>query len=277
MKKLFLYCVFIFIVMVILTIIIFVDDNSIYSIKNDDINIKLKELNNIDKKIDYFNYKLIDRYIAYKRKNLVLSDIDIVTRVNLNLDFPYYQNTSISDRLNLNDILINKYIYLPSDYVPDNLVSVENGKMLVNYVKDAFLDMQKKASDDGYNIRLMSGYRSYDYQKKLYDNYVLSDGVVKADTYSARPGFSEHQTGLVIDIDNGSSSYEDFENTKEFKWMQDNCYKYGFILRYPKGKEDITGYSYESWHYRYVGLEIAKFIYENKLSFDEYYVRFIKK
>ena len=93
--------------------------------------------------------------------------------------------------------------------------------------------------------------------------------------YSARPGYSEHQTGLVIDIDNYNDDYENFDKTKEFEWMNNNSYKYGFILRYPKGKTDITGYDYESWHYRYVGKEIAKYIYENNITFDEYYAKFI--
>jgi len=102
------------------------------------------------------------------------------------------------------------------------------------------------------------------------------DGVEEADTYSARPGFSEHQTGLTVDVDNAKLSYTDFDKTNEFKWMMENAHRFGFILRYPKDKEDITGYSYESWHYRYVGVDIATYIYEHNITLDEYYVRFIE-
>ena len=103
----------------------------------------------------------------------------------------------------------------------------------------------------------------------------FGDGVNKADTYSARPGFSEHHTGLAIDIDNIKTSYTDFDKTKEFIWMQENAYKYGFILRYPEDKVDITGYIYEPWHYRYVGVEAAKYIYENNMTLEEYYALFL--
>ena len=137
--------------------------------------------------------------------------------------------------------------------------------------------MASAAKEQGYTINVSSAYRSYEYQKGLYDNYVEKDGVELADTYSARPGFSEHQTGLVVDIDNGTVDYNNFESTEEFKWMQENAQNYGFILRYPKNKECITGYNYESWHYRYVGKQIATFIKNNNLTYDEYYARYIDK
>ena len=108
----------------------------------------------------------------------------------------------------------------------------------------------------------------------MYDRYVKRDGKKKADIYSARPGYSEHQTGLCTDINTVDSS---FANTKEAKWLADNSYKYGFILRFPKGKEDITGYKYEPWHYRYVGEETAKIIYDEDLTLEEYYAYYIEK
>ena len=104
----------------------------------------------------------------------------------------------------------------------------------------------------------------------LYDNYVATDGKEAADTYSARAGYSEHQTGLAVDIYNKVLPYTSFEETEEFTWMQENAYKYGFILRFPKDKTNITGYQYESWHYRYVGKEVAKEIHENNLTLEEY-------
>ena len=284
MKKLFWYLLLIFVVLVMLTLILVVDkklDNK-KEVPQDQTKEKLSLLNNIDKKIDYFHYNYLDRYLDYQKKYPNLSDIDIVTRVNLGLDQPFYQNTKPSNELNKITILVNKYTYLPEDYVPNNLTKVSNlfstsTRELVYEAKEAFEKMAAQAQEDGYTIRVISAYRSYHYQKGLYDNYVSRDGIDIADTYSARPGYSEHQTGLVVDIDNGKLDFNHFEDTEEFHWMENNAYLYGFILRYPKGKEDITGYDYEAWHYRYVGKEIASFIQQNNLTFDEYYVRYIEK
>lgn len=284
MKKIFWYVLLIFIIIVVLSLIFIIDKKSDTKLKQpkDEKKEKLELLNNIDKKIDYFHYAYLDRYLAYKQKNYSLSNVDIVTQVNLGLDQPFYQNTKQSNLLNKTTILVNKYIYLPNDYVPNNLTTISNSfsssnRQLVYEAKEAFEKMASSAKEQGYTIRVISAYRSYEYQKGLYDNYVKKDGIEKADTYSARPGFSEHQTGLVVDIDNGTVDYNNFENTKEFKWMDENAHLYGFILRYPKEKECITGYDYESWHYRYVGETIATFIKNNNLTYDEYYVRYIEK
>ena len=167
---------------------------------------------------------------------------------------------------------------MPNNYIPDNLEEINpnytNGtKKLVNVARLAFEDLAYQAKQEGYTIRAISAYRSYDYQLGLYNKYVAQDGQKQADTYSARPGYSEHQTGLVVDVDNIKTDFNNFESTEEFKWMQENAYKYGFILRYPKGKEHITGYTYESWHYRYVGKKIAKAIHNEDITFDEYYTK----
>ena len=276
MKKIFLYVLILFVLVVGISLYMFDSKD------NKELDKKLKELDYVDKKLDYFKYINIDRYIDYRKKNPTLDIIDIVTRVNLNLDYPFYSHTTISNLLNRSNILVNKYIYLPSDYIPNNLEIVDNkytdgNKLLVSDARINFEEMAMDAKKEDLNIRIISAYRDYNYQKNLYDNYVLKDGKDIADTYSARPGYSEHQTGLVIDLDNISLSYEQFESTDEFKWMEDNSYKYGYILRYPLDKEYITGYYYEPWHYRYVGKKIAKYIHDNDITFDEYYVRFIEK
>jgi hypothetical protein len=159
----------------------------------------------------------------------------------------------------VNGILIaNKTYGLPSDYNP--------GKILPD-AQSAFDAMQADAKKAGLSLWICSGFRSYTYQNTLYNNYVARDGKAKADTYSARPGHSEHQTGLAMDINNASDS---FNNTKEAKWIAENCYKYGFILRYPQGKQDITGYKYESWHVRYLGKELAKEVHDSGLTLEEF-------
>ena len=238
-------------------------------------------LENIDERLSFFKEEYLDRYVAYKEKHPTYKTETVIVDVNMNFDYPFYENTKQADRLNSSDILVNKYHYLPNDYVPKNLTAIKEeyavcGMKLVDYAKDAFEEMASAAKEEGYTIRAMSSYRSYDYQKNLYNRYVRQDGQQQADTYSARAGYSEHQTGLAVDIDNGKISYTDFENTKEFGWMQEHAHEYGFILRYPKSKVDVTGYQYESWHYRYVGKEIAKRIHETNMTYDEYYVRYVE-
>lgn len=264
MNKLFLILI---IIIIIITLIVINIPKSTEKNKITDINIYIKE------------YK--DRYKKYKENNPNLNDLDIVTRVNLNLDKPFYSNIKEAKDLNKEYILVNKYNYLNNDYKPDNLVKLEKcslkDKLIQKIAIDDFYNMCDEIKKNNLNIRVVSSYRSFEYQKTLYENYVLKDGQELADTYSARAGFSEHQTGLAIDIDNGKKDYNNFDETEEFKWMIDNSYKYGFILRYPYGKENITGYSYESWHFRYVGKEHAKYIYHNDLTLDEYYIRFLNK
>ncbi|NLA33657.1 MAG: M15 family metallopeptidase [Tenericutes bacterium] len=242
---------------------------------------KLLELDNINKKIDYFNDNYIDRYIAYKNNNPDESLENIITHVNIGIDQPFFTNIKEAVYLNQLYIMTNKYIKLPNDYVPNNLRELKlsysiGGMFLVEEAADAFESMASKAKTEGYTIRAMSTYRSYSRQEGLYNQYVKEIGVEATDKDTARPGHSEHQTGLTVDVDNSKISYSNFENTKEFEWMKKNAYKYGFILRYPEGKEFITGYIYESWHYRYVGLDIANYIHNHNITFDEYYVKFIE-
>ncbi len=155
-------------------------------------------------------------------------------------------------------LIVNKTYSVPKDYNPGSLTSE---------AKNAFDEMQKAASADNIKLWIASGFRSYSLQTSLYNNYVLKDGKTKADTYSARPGHSEHQTGLAMDLNIIDSS---FEGTPEAIWIEKNCYKYGFIIRYPKGKEEITGYKYEPWHVRYLGKELSEKVYNSGKTLEEY-------
>ena len=148
-------------------------------------------------------------------------------------------------------LIANKTYSLPSTYNPGGIT---------DEVMSAFNKMAADAKSVGLNIFIASGFRSYDIQTTLYNNYVARDGKTEADTYSARPGHSEHQSGLAFDL---NLVDESFENTNEGKWLNSNAYRFGFILRYPKGKTNETGYIYESWHYRYVGEELATKLYNN--------------
>lgn len=135
---------------------------------------------------------------------------------------------------------------------------------------NAFKQMQTAASVLGLNLVLSSGYRSYSFQENLYNNYVKLNGLEAADTFSARPGHSEHQTGLAFDLNQVNDS---FISTDEGKWVNNQAYLYGFIIRYPKGKENITGYKYEPWHLRYVGKDLAEKLYNNGnwITLEEYF------
>lgn len=171
-------------------------------------------------------------------------------------------------------LIVNKTYSVPSTFKPVNPNSAVTGERcndcLDKEVIKAFNLMKSDATSMGLNIYMASGYRSYTYQEKLYNNYTAVSGVDGADTYSARAGHSEHQTGLCFDLNSVDDS---FAYTDEGRWVNENAYLYGFIIRYPKGKENITGYQYESWHLRYVGVELASKLYNegNWITMEEYF------
>ncbi len=193
----------------------------------------------------------------------------------------FYKDIKVINKVNI-DTLVNKNIRLEKEYVPNDLELLDikyacKDKYLRKEAKIFFEKMAEDAKKDGLNIVATSTYRSYDYQEKLYNNYCLDKGIYYADMASARAGHSEHQTGLAVDVADSSLDYDNFEDTKEFIWMNKNSYKYGFILRYPKAKFHITGFKYEPWHYRYVGTKLSYYLYKNKLTLDEYYLNQNKK
>lgn len=172
-------------------------------------------------------------------------------------------------------MIVNKTYSLPRSYQPLNpYQAIDNqgrcNSCIDKEVMQAFKLMQSDANSIGLNLYISSGYRSYSYQEGLYNSYSAVDGIEGADTYSARPGHSEHQTGLCFDLNEISDV---FANTDEGKWVNDNAHLYGFIIRYPKGKSNITGYKYESWHLRYVGKSLAEKLYNNGnwITMEEYY------
>ncbi len=186
----------------------------------------------------------------------------------------FYENISLIENPDDLLVLVNKNHKLYEDFIPNNLEMINlnyavGKKFLRSDAKASFEKLCEDAKKIGYDIKAESTYRDYDYQEKLYSNYVKEYGKDYADKCSARPGHSEHQTGLAVDVRGSVSDYNDFEKTKEFIWMRDNAYQYGFILRYPQDKEHITGFKYEPWHYRYIG-EYAKDVYQKKLTLEEY-------
>lgn len=181
-------------------------------------------------------------------------------------------------------VMVNKDFALPADYAPEDLVRADveysfgdqdiEKSYLRKEAADALEELFSAAKKEKIALFAVSGYRSYDRQEAVFQAEVNSVGEEKASEAVALPGSSEHQTGLAMDISSPSVDYtltQDYEDTTEGKWLKENAHKYGFILRYPKGKEEITGYKFEPWHFRYVGKEAAKVIFEKDLTLEEYF------
>lgn len=209
----------------------------------------------------------LNRYKAYMAKENI-SASDAVTRVNLNLDEEFYKTVNdIKDPSSIL-VLVNKSHALKSDYVPSDLVAIPSfpNLLLRQVAIDDFESLLAAAKLDNVYLIPYSTYRSYDYQKGLYEKYLKEDSQEVVDTYSARPGHSEHQTGLAIDIRSSSHWYSLTDN--DYDWMLNNSYKYGFIVRYPKNNSQITGYKEEPWHIRYLGRDIATKVHDKNPKFQ---------
>ncbi len=178
-------------------------------------------------------------------------------------------------------ILINKEKPVSRDYKPDDLAPVkyfasnrsEAGRYMREEAAEKFHKLVEAAAMEGHEIVMTTAYRSYGFQQVLWDNYVANEGEAAASRFSARPGQSEHQSGLAVDVSSPSVEYDltdRFGDTEEGMWLAERAHNYGFIIRFPKGKEDITGYMYEPWHIRYVGEIIAREIYEKDLTLEEF-------
>lgn len=243
-----------------------------------EINTKNELIQNLQQQ-KYYIPDNLERYIAYSDNEKSLKDV--VTEVNCNIDNEFYTNIKSTDLSKKNLILVNKYYSLDETYEPINPIVLTtnkytywSGAVLDKDAYDAFVKLVDDAKELGYYLIDTSAFRTYEYQSYLFNKYLNDRGLEETLKSSAKPGHSEHQTGLSTDIVKTGVSMYDFGNTKEFTWLKENAHKYGFILRYPKGKEYLTGYKYEPWHYRYVGVDVATYIYENDIVFEEYYAYF---
>ena len=220
------------------------------------------------------------RYISYHYKMPDYQVEEIIFRVNLELDSPFYENATTIEQPYELLVLVNKYHLLPEGFKQYNLVNmdseftIKDGKeyLLEKGAYERFILMAEAAEKDGVSLKVVSAYRTEDYQRNLYNRRAKADGTEAADNYTARPGSSEHQTGLAVDI---NSTEESFELSAAFKWLQEHAHEYGFIMRDPRGKEWITGYLYEPWHYRYVGADVAKTVRDEGITYEEYYSKYI--
>ena len=234
----------------------------------------------------YFLEKNLEDYKEYINKNNETDYAKVISIVNVHANHKWYQL-----ELNTNEDLgmlmnVNKFYALSETYTPENLKNIdltyaygeEGENKLIDYAYDKFLELCQAANDQGFYLMVTSSYRDYESQKEIYDYRVSTWGERKADETAARPGHSEHQTGLVIDMTSKTEPLADsFTDSEAYKWLKENAYKYGFIERYPEGKTYLTGYNPESWHWRYVGLEAAKTMHDEDITFDEYYAFYIEK
>lgn len=234
--------------------------------------------------ISYYHQKNKERYDHYQKQHQDLSQEEVITLVNMNRDFDFYGKIIKQEHPNDLNTIVNKYYQLDENYEPSDLVEINTnaGTYGSPYSKhtarkvvyDDFQALKKACANKGFELYVASGYRSTAWQKEIYNHMVETYNVAKADETCSRPGHSEHTTGLGLDVALDQYKYEDVVNHPCYNWFLSQLSQYGFILRYPKDKEDLTGYHYESWHIRYVGKDLAKKVEESQLTFDEYYARY---
>ncbi|MBQ6655240.1 MAG: M15 family metallopeptidase [Erysipelotrichaceae bacterium] len=226
----------------------------------------------------YFLWNRVTRYCEYDAEHAgeELTARQLVERVNCNLDMIPKNGDFHADPSQGYLVLVNNYYDIADSYVPDNLVDVDKafsskGARMNTEAYENLVAMADAAKKVGYKVTINgdNGYRSYSYQKTVYDYYCKMLGREDGEKRAAQPGYSEHQTGLAVDLAVDKKA-------KGFSWLAENCYKYGYIVRYPDDKTDITGYTYERWHFRYVGAQAAEYIHETGITFDEYYAFFIE-
>lgn len=232
----------------------------------------------------YFLKKNFYNYMEYYQTNNTLTANNIISIINTYTNYPFYEKSLETNTSDDYLMLVNKYYHLTKEYEPTDLVTVNNkyyygeNHKTRKVLYDAFIDMWNAANNENIYLIMNSTYRTYTEQQTVYDDYKNTRGTTYADSVAARPGASEHQTGLAIDIfSKENTTTSNFKNSPAHEWLKSNGYKYGFIERYQEGKEKITGFEAEAWHWRYVGVEAATYIYQNNITFDEYYAYFIEK
>lgn len=214
------------------------------------------------------------RYRDYRKHTGAVGD-DVVWQVNARLDLQQFADavTVGSDRLERDLlVIVNKYHRVPDGYQPSDLTYNSDGCQLRTATADAFDRMKQDAAMSGLTLRAVSGYRSVDYQRNLYNSYLQGDSQANVDTYSARAGFSEHHTGMAIDVFGSVDGLNEFVTTPEYQWVKQHGHEYGFIIRYTAPEETVTGYMDEPWHLRYIGTEHATAMKTQGISTLEEYV-----
>lgn len=223
------------------------------------------------------NYK---RYNNFRNRNPGMPFSRVIAYVNAGVDLAPYSDVTFAADPESIAVMLNRNNSLPLGYEPGDMVNIGGGHLMREEAAEHFLVMREELTSLGLRLHIVITYRSYQQQARRFNDAQARSGTVSAERQFARPGHSDHQTGLAADLLNRSwsdhMSYARFEETKEYAWLCDNAYRYGFILRYPRNYGDIHGFIYEPWHWRYVGVDIATAMYEGGIDvFEEYYGKYL--
>ncbi|MDR1572830.1 MAG: M15 family metallopeptidase [Clostridiales Family XIII bacterium] len=223
----------------------------------------------------YYEADRQGRYESYAANHPGLAKDAVVWRVNADLDrFAYTNIVTVTDLTP--PVLLNKYRKLPDDYEPQDLVNTSSGQRMTAETRTAYEALRDAAGAAGHRISAASAYKSVEYQKGVYNKYVMENGRETADKLSARAGHSEHHLGTAVDLAGSTGATEDFAGTPEAEWVAENAWRYGFILRYTEANQDVTGYAPEPWHITWVGTEAASTMRERGIgSLEEYTVKYM--
>ena len=228
----------------------------------------------------YFIYSKMDEYLQYKEKNKKKDYNKIVQLVNVEMHIDWLDNQKETDTSKNELMLVNRIYGLSEDYVPSDLVDVPTqfayeDKKLSQSVLDIVIELINAGKEAGYTFVISDGYRSYDDQKEIYDSYADYYGISETDTFVARPGHSEYQTGMTFDLKPYNKIIDDVSANEEYLWLKDNAHKFGFIFRFNEEHESLTGFPSANWRLRYVGEDAATIIYNEGICFEEYYAYFV--
>ena len=223
----------------------------------------------------YFRKDKLEDYLEYHNSNKDLSSGEVITKINTHTNIEPYEKIFDTDISKNELMLVNKYYKLSEDYKPEvELISSQyaySGKYASKTIIESIQNLIDAAKEDNIKLIVAAGYRSYEDQEDIYEGYKINNGIREADEVVSRPGHSDYQTGLAVDIEPYAKYIENVSESEEYQWLQNNMYNFGFIQRFPEGKEDITGFKYSAWHLRYVGIDAALYIHDNNITFEEYY------
>lgn len=233
--------------------------------------------------LSYYKKNNLSRYKNYKKNHQKTSQEEVVTLVNMQRDYDFYQKIIRQNHPDDVNTLVNKYYQLDSAYEPADLVKINdtNNNYGAKYSKHTarsivyndFQALKKACQKQGFELYVCSGYRSTSWQDEIYHHMVETYDQETADKTCSRPGHSEHTTGLGLDIALDNYQFEDIRKHPHYSWFLKQLSDYGFIIRYPENKENLTGYEYEPWHIRYLCKELAKKLEKIGLTYDEFYAR----
>ena len=232
----------------------------------------------------FFIYENLDKYLDYKESNKETDNTKIVSIINTEANIDWMDNERETDTSKEELMLVNRMYGLDSKYTPEDIITIPikyaySGIKIKNSILDSIISLIDAAKEEGYTFVVSYGYRTYKEQKKLYGSYANSYGKASADEYVARPGHSEYETGLSFDLEpyKDMSKVKNIKELEEYSWLRENAHKYGFIFRFESDKEYLTGFSEDPWRLRYVGLDAAEMMYNEKICFEEYYAYFVNR